>query len=90
MFKDRNGKDVKIGSRVAYNLSGEVALGTVEGIQDGIVLNTTKGRPVYSKWPVILVRPDVAWHKLASQRGVSKVTCNVPGLSTKVVVIDAK
>lgn len=87
MFRDRNGKEIKIGSRVAYNLSGEVALGTVEDIKDGI-LNADRRWPAYSKWPVILVRPDAPWGEVASQRGVSKVTCGEPGLSTKVVVIE--
>jgi hypothetical protein len=70
MMVDRRGQTIAVGSWVAYNLSGGVAIGQVVAIED-------KG-PTGSGWRklkkfVVSIEPDKAWKKLVSGRGYSKV-----------------
>jgi hypothetical protein len=64
--RDYDDREIKVGSRVAYNLSGSVALGTVILIENGP--RTYSGT---THW--VLIAPDRPWAKLASKKGYSKV-----------------
>lgn len=67
---DRRGTEIKVGEVVAYNLSGEVAIGEVVSVKDGE--RNKWGTYIYSKRPIIKVKPDEPWTRLSSD-GVSKV-----------------
>jgi hypothetical protein len=74
VMKDRRGNEIREGSRVAYNLSGEVALGTITRIVSGTPReNHPYSWNVWAKKPVIYIKPDSEWSRIASGRGESKL-----------------
>jgi hypothetical protein len=60
---DNRGTEVKVGVKVAYNLSGQIGVGYVRDIADG----TRHGR----RAPIIKIVPD--FPEWASKQGESKV-----------------
>lgn len=87
---DRKGNEIEVGSRVAYNLSGEVATGVVVRFRDGVE-RTMPSWPMWDKPPLIFVKPDPAYSRIASKKGESKIEVwTRPDEPVgKVVVLDA-
>jgi hypothetical protein len=83
---DVKGHEIEVGSRVAYNLSGGVALGTVERIKEGSLHATNYGYR-YLTNTIVYIRPDSAFAKFASQTGFSKMKIHSPVVD-KIVVLD--
>jgi hypothetical protein len=70
---DRRGTPIQVGARVAYNLSGNVALGEVVGVAPGTAVPGPSWSR-YGRWmknPVVRVRADRGWQSLAAKDGVS-------------------
>jgi hypothetical protein len=85
---DMKGQAIEVGSRVAYNLSGDVALGTVESIRPGVEYDS--GRYPYRRWkvrPLVKVRADREWARQARSGGVSTLTIISPGDVGKITVL---
>jgi hypothetical protein len=85
---DKRGTKIEVGSRVAYNLSGGVALGTVKAITPEQVRHYS----ITYTHCYILITPDSDWDKVASKTGVSKMKVHLTygNLVDKVVVLDRK
>jgi hypothetical protein len=86
---DKRGTKIEVGVRVAYNLSGDVALGTVAKVSDKKFAGYPGGSYTYC---FILVTPDSEWSKIASKTGVSKIKVHLTygNLVDKVVVLSTK
>ncbi len=86
-LKDLQGKPIEPGVRVAYNLSGSVALGTIESISAPRLLSS------YNTYHVIFVRIryEQFWKNFGAKGGVSKVKVVVssrwPEAVDKITVI---
>lgn len=63
VLRDNRGNEVKVGCKVAYNLSGQIGVGYVRDIADG----TRHGR----RAPIIKIVPD--YPEWAAKQGESKV-----------------
>lgn len=64
---DRQKREIKPGVRVAYNLSGGVAIGVVAYTRE-----MTKPGSKYRKFRIV-IQPDLPWSQVASKKGFSTV-----------------
>lgn len=89
-MRDRQGIELEVGQKVAYNLSGGIALGEIVSITPSSREVGAWAAGQNTKWFNILIQPYRQWKGVASKRGVSKVTCSTSNhgdLVDKIVVL---
>lgn len=82
---DRQNIELKVGQRVAYNLSGGIALGEIIDIK---AKKSVARHMTYTGFN-IFIKPDNAWRLIASKKGYSKlgVWTHYSDLVDKIVVL---